>query len=136
MNYKNLYFVVIVTCSIITIHAKQVSADRLKGWLTLNEIKQNINTTIEKYNGIEAQLKKETNALLQDGIDSADQLADHDPLAALYIYENMKKLTKKTNKTTLDIAAINEKYKQLSDYIDQQFKELSDMRRKHLQFPY
>ena len=114
----------------------RTSPDRIKGWLQLDEIKQKMNANIEKYTQIDAQLKHETNEILQNGIDAADELANNDPVAAYALYHDMKKLQKKTVTTSLNIAAINKKFKELSDYVDQQIKELCTIRRKHLQFPY
>jgi hypothetical protein len=114
----------------------RTSPDRIKGWLQLDEIKQKMNMNIEKYRLIDAQLKNETNEILQESIYAADELAQSDPTAAYALYHDMKKLVNTTKATSLDIIAINKKFKELSDYVDQQIKELCTIRRKHLQFPY
>jgi hypothetical protein len=130
-----IIFLIIAITTPATISSK-TSPDRIKGWLQLDEIKQKMNANIAKYTQIDAQLKQETNEILQESIDAADELAQDDPTAAYALYHDMKKLVNATIATSLDIAAINKKFKELSDYVDQQIKELCTIRRKHLQFPY
>ena len=136
MNYVKLYLLAMTLCLMSSVQAKQVSADRLNGWLQLKDIQDKSRAMITKYMHLQAQLKMQASTLLQEGIGAADQLADHDPLAALYIYDSLKQVRKETDQTSLDIDAINKKYQKLCDYVDLQIKELSNIRRKHLQFPY
>lgn len=110
--------------------------NRIKGWLELNEIKQKVDGAIEKYNTMQTELKNETNLILQEGITAGDEVAAADPYAALVMYQTLKKLKDATHKTSLDIALVNKKFQELSDYIDLQYKELYTIRRKHLQFPF
>lgn len=133
---KRIYIKYLLLCLVHTqITYTAVSTNRIKGWLELDSIKQKITNNIEKYNNLEAELKNETNAILEESIQAADELAQDDSYAALVMYRDMKQLKNKTKKSSLDIAAINKRYEQLSDYIDQTFKELVTIRRKHLQFP-
>lgn len=90
---------------------------------------------IIKYNNLEAELKEETNQILEQGIYAGDQLAENDPYAALVMYYDLQKLTNKTVQTHLDIKAINKKFQDLSDYITKTIKELEALRRKHLYLP-
>lgn len=120
----------------IPLGARQVSTDRIKGWLELDKIKQNLTAMINKYNNFDITLKKEMNAILEQAIDGADEIADSDPYAALMMYGNMKTLIDKAEYTSDEIAAINKRFKELIDEINKAYKELTDIRRKHLQFPY
>ena len=127
----------ILVCSLffITPLWAKVSADRIKGWLELDATQKNIENMITKYNDLDAQLKNDANELLQQSIDGADEIAESDPYAALIMYHKIKTLKDVTNDRSLEIAEINKKFKELSLYIDKQYKELHEMRRKHLQFP-
>ncbi len=132
-KYTILLFV--ISCiNTLNVQSK-TSPDRIKGWLQLDQIKQKLQANIVKYTNIDAQLKQETNEILQESIDAADELAQHDPTAAYALYHDMEQLKNKTIATSLDVRAINKKFTELSNYVDQQIKELCTIRRKHLQFP-
>ncbi len=136
MKYIIIIKVLVLSIISSTMITPKTSPDRIKGWLQLDEIKQKMNDNIKKYTQIEAQLKNETNEILEESIDAADKLAQTDPTAAYALYHDMKKLQHQTLTTSLNIQSINKKFKELSDYVDQQIKELCTIRRKHLQFPY
>ncbi len=113
----------------------RVSNDRIKGWLELDEIQKNAQSMIQKYNLLDAQLKDETNDIMQQGIDGADEIAESDPYAALVMYHNIKSLKNISRQRSKEITAINKRFQELSDYVDQQYKELHDIRTKHIRFP-
>ncbi len=134
---KNLIKKILILCIFFTQDTQaRTSPDRVKGWLQLDQIKQKMQAEIAKHTQLDAQLKNETNEILQESIDAADELAQSDPTAAYALYHDMKKLQKKTMESSLNIVAINKKFQELSDFVDQQIKELCTIRRKHLQFPY
>ncbi|MBP6869441.1 hypothetical protein KBC04_00945 [Candidatus Babeliales bacterium] len=134
MKYKYLlYCVTLLFCTQPI--ASKVSNDRIKAWLELGALRQKVDNNIKKYTNLQAELKQETNAILQQGIDEADELAQDDPYAALVMYYDLKKLQDSAVTTSLDIDAINEKFQALSDYVTKTIKELEAIRRKHLQFP-
>ena len=114
----------------------RVSNDRIKGWLELDDIQKNAQAMIQKYTELGAQLKNETNDIMESGIDAADEIADSDPYAALVMYHNMKELKTISLQRSKEIAVINKRFQELSDYVDVQYKELLRIRAKHIRFPY
>ena len=129
------YILILTLFFIIPLHAK-VSTDRIKGWLELDEIQKNCNAMIEKYKAVDAQLKNDANEILEQGIAGAQEIADSDPYAALVMYHKIKTLKDVTIRNSLDIAVVNKRFQELSDYVDQQYKELREIRLKHLRFPF
>ena len=134
MKQQLLFFILLVATTPTL--ARDVSNDRIKGWLQLDDIQKNLNATIDKYNDLDIELKKETNAVLEQGIAGADEIAQSDPYAALIMYHKMKTVKDKAVHSSLEIAAVNKRFKELCDEIDKAYKELGNIRRKHLQFPY
>lgn len=130
---KYLLFFGLIT--IFNISAR-VSADRIKGWLELDDIQKNLQAMIQKYDQLDVQLKNDANQVLQQGIDGANEIAESDPYAALVMYRKMKTLADVSINKSLDIAAVNQRFQELVDYIDKQYKELRDIRLKHLRFPF
>jgi hypothetical protein len=114
----------------------RVSADRIKGWLELDDIQKNMQAMINKYNQLDVELKNDTNEFLQQGIDSADEIAESDPYAALLMYHKIKTLKDVSIRKIQDIMDINQRFQELSDYVDRQYKELREIRLKHLRFPF
>lgn len=127
-----LFFVLFLTAPLYT----KVSTDRIKGWLELDEIQKNCNAMIKKYEMIDAELKNDANEILEQGIAGAQEIADSDPYAALVMYHKIKTLKDLTIRNSLDIAAVNKRFKELSNYVDLQYKELRDIRLKHIRFPF
>src|SRR3989339_112880 len=125
---KNLLFLGLFMLSPI---CAKVSNDRIKGWLQLDDIQKNAQVMIQKYTELDAQLKDETNDIMQSGIDSADEIAQSDPYAALMMYHNMKELKAISAQRSKEIIAINKRFQELSDYVDAQYKELLRIRAKH-----
>jgi len=115
--------------------SNKVPASEIKVWLELDAVRQKMNANITKYTNLQAELTNDTNSILESSIQVADNLVDDDRHAALAIYYEMQKLKNRTDQNNLNIQEVNKKYKQLSRYVDQQIKELTDARRKHLQFP-
>lgn len=134
MKYKYIIYSVLLLCTPHAIFPK-VSNERLNGWLQLGDLRQKMDNTIIKYDNLQAELTNETNTLLEQGIHGGDELAQKDPYAALVIYRDLELIQKKAEKTNLDIAAINKKFQNLSDYITKTIKELESIRRKHLHLP-
>lgn len=134
MKFNLILYSFFILCLTHTIFAK-VSNERIKTWLELGALRQKMDENILKYNNLEAELKEETNQILEQGIYAGDQLAENDPYAALVMYYDLHKLTKKTVQTHLDIKAINKKFQDLSDYITKTIKELEALRSKHLHLP-
>lgn len=134
MKLNQLLYSFLLVCSTHAIFSK-VSNERIKAWLELGALRQKMDENIIKYNNLEAELKNETNQILEQGIDAGDQLAQDDPYAALVMYYDLRKLKNKTTKTSLDIKTINKKFQNLSDYITKTIKELEAIRRKHLYLP-
>ena len=130
---KYLFFLGLLTLSPI---CARVSNDRIKGWLELDDIQKNAQAMIQKYTELGAQLKDETNHIMESGIDAADEIADSDPYAALVMYHHMKELKTISLQRSKEIAAINKRFQELSDYVDAQYKELLRIRAKHIRFPY
>lgn len=118
-----------------TIQGKSMQPNEIKSWLELDSMQKNITTMMRKYQNMQAHLKDDANHMLEKSIEAADELAKSDPYAALVMHYDMQRLIKEVNQTSLDIDAINEKYEELSDYINQSIKELLALRRKSLQFP-
>jgi len=134
MKINLLLYSFFLVCSMQTLFTK-VSNERIKAWLELGALRQKMDENIIKYNNLEAELKNETNQILEQGIDAGDQLAQEDPYAALVMYYDLRTLKNKTIKTSLDIKATNKKFQDLSDYITKTIKELEAIRRKHLYLP-
>jgi|GEM_PF-2143661 len=134
---KNHYIIYFVCCILYTnqILSNKVPASEIKVWLELDAVRQKMNANITKYTNLQAELTNDTNSILESSIQVADNLVDDDRHAALAIYYEMQKLKNRTDQNNLNIQEVNKKYKQLSRYVDQQIKELTDARRKHLQFP-
>lgn len=120
---------------ILPLSAK-VSPDRIKGWLELDDIQKNLQAMIQKYDQLNIELKNDANEVLQQGIDGADEIAKSDPYAALVMYHKIKTLKDTSARRSLEIAAVNKRFQELSDYIDKQYKELRDIRLKHVRFPF
>ena len=114
----------------------KVPPDRIKGWLELDMIQKDAQDLMHKYELLDNELKKDANELLQQGIDSADELAQSDPYAALIMYHKMKKVKDISVQKSREIESTQKRFKELSDYVDRQYKELRQIRLKHLQFPY
>ncbi len=114
----------------------KVSTDRIKGWLTLDDTQKNIESLMNKYTLLDNELKKDANEILEQGIDDANEIAQSDPYAALVMYHKIKTVKDISVKKSLEIADTNKRFKELCDYIDQQYKELRQIRLKHLRFPY
>lgn len=135
MNTMKKYLLCFGLLTTLSVCAR-VSTDRIKGWLELDEIQRNINTMMDKYKAIDVQLKHDANEILEQGIAGAQEIADSDPYAALVMYHKVKTLKDVTVRNSLDIAAVNKRFQELSDYVDQQYKELREIRLKHLRFPF
>ncbi|MDP3788012.1 MAG: hypothetical protein Q8Q60_01680 [Candidatus Chromulinivorax sp.] len=114
----------------------RVSADRIKGWLELDDIQKNAQALMNKYELLDNELKKDANEFLQQGIDEADELATSDPYAALIMYHNIKNVKNISIEKSQEIVANKKRFQELSDYVDLQYKELRQIRLKHLRFPY
>ena len=130
---KILLFLGLLTLSPI---CARVSNDRIKGWLQLDDIQKNAQAMIQKYTELDAQLKDETNDIMQQSIDGADEIAQSDPYAALAMYHKIKTLKTISAQRSKEIIAINKRFQELSDYVDAQYKELLRIRAKHIRFPY
>jgi multidrug resistance efflux pump len=89
----------------------------IKGWLELDALQKNIRTMSTKYENLQAHLKEETNLILEKSMHAAQELAQQDPYAALIMNYDMQRLIDKVDATSIDIDAINEKYKKLSNEI-------------------
>lgn len=131
---KILINCLILLCN-LTIQSKSMQPNEIKAWLELDSLKKNIQIMITKYNNLQAELKNQTNKVLEKSIKTADELAQSDPYAALVMNYDIQRLINKVETTTLDIHAIEEKYEELKNYINKSIKELLAMRRKSLQFP-
>lgn len=114
----------------------KVPPERIKGWLELDAIQKNAQSFIQKYQLLSFELQKEANELLQQGIDEADDLAQADPYAALTIYHKIKTVKDISAEKLAAMQAAQERFQELSDYVDLQYKELRKIRLKHLQFPF
>lgn len=134
MKYNFRIYSILLLCTAHVTFPK-VSNERLKAWLELGDLRQKMDNNIVKYENLQAELTNETNKLLEEGIQAGDELAQSDPYAALVTYYDLQHLQKKAKKTSLDIAAINKKFQNLSDYITKTIKELEAIRRKHLYLP-
>jgi len=136
MKKKYLKIYIIGCCIQYSMLVSKITTPRLKGWLELYEIRNNMNLAIEENNNVQRRIQQKTSETLQDSIHTAEQLAQDDPQAALYLYYDMKKLQQKTDQTLDKAQAANEKYQGIIHYIDQQIKALEQIKRKHIQFPY
>lgn len=134
MKLKTIMYMIFFISSADLTFAK-VTPERLKAWLELGKLRQKMDENVKKYNNLEAELKQETNEILEQGIDAGDAMAEQDPYAALFMYYDLRKLKDTTIQKSLDIQTINKKFQDLSDYITKTIKELEAIRRKHLQFP-
>ncbi len=134
MKQKLLPILIFGCCLSLQLQAR-VAPDRVKAWLQLDQIKQKMQENIAKYSQLQASVKNESNGILEQSIDAADQLAQDDPVAAYALYHDMQKFKNKTRATDLDIESINKKFQEISDYVDLQVRQLKEIRRKHLQFP-
>lgn len=134
MKHSFISYSILLLCMTHAIFPK-VSNERLNAWLQLGDLRQKMDNNIIKYDNLQAELTNETNTLLEQGIQAGDELAQKDPYAALVMYQDLQQLQKKAEKTNLDIAAINKKFQNLSDYITKTIKELEAIRRKHLYLP-
>ncbi|MGZ6255136.1 MAG: hypothetical protein ACXWL5_04065 [Candidatus Chromulinivorax sp.] len=127
-----LFFTIIATSSL---QSKTMQPNEIKAWLELDALKKNMQNMITKYSNLQADLKNQANQILEKSIQTADELAQSDPYAALVMNYDMQRLIDKVDKTSLDINAIEKKYEELKNYINKSIKELLAMRRKSLQFP-
>ena len=134
---KNRNAILILFCILHTqnLFPKRVPASEIKVWLELDAVRQKAQAQIRKNLNRQAEITNETNAILEYGIQAANDLGTDDQNAVLAIYYDMQKLKNETKQMNQDIDIINKKNKLLSNYVDQQIKELTDARRKHLQFP-
>lgn len=134
MHIKIWYMIIISGCVEVNIAAK-TPANRVAGYLQLDQLQHNIKNLITENQSQAASIQNKTNLVLKNGIIAADDLADNDPVASYAIYHDLNKLAKSTEESCNKIAKINEKFKNLQAYIQLQIKELANIRRKHLQFP-
>lgn len=138
---KKIILTYLLVCATFYIHTrpilqgKDAKMHELESWLTLDHLKKKLESMMTKYTNIQTELKNETNQVLVNGIQQAEQVAQKDPYAALLINYELKKLVNQVDATSLDIDAINTKYQELTAYIEQSIKELSAMRLRSLRFP-
>ncbi len=132
MMQRYFLLFLLITSPLLT----KVPPSRIQGWLELDDIQKNAQAMIYKYELLDNELKKDANEILQQAVDGADELAKSDPYAALVMYHKIKTIKDISVEKSLEIAANKKRFQELSDDIDAQYKELRDIRRKHLRFPY
>ncbi len=134
MKLNKFYAMIFLICTTYKTYPK-VNPARVQGWIELNTIKKKAQAIAQKYELLQTQLEQETTTVLENYIQEADQVAQADPLAALYMYHQMEDITTKTDEQCMNMQQTKEKYNQLAAYVQAQIQELAYIRRKHLQFP-